>query len=204
MADYTLADYAAATEGRENNWGNAFGAGVGGFIGSALGNGGFGFGGGNRGQCATTEDVAAGFNFAGINNKLNEITAGQANANQNLSAAICSSTYELGSKIDNCCCNNQLAVQGVKFDMANYASAIQMNDTANTQKVLDRICQFETNITNMQKDATIAAQGQEIAELKTQKYIDAATCGIPKTSPYGYGVYAYPTCGGNSCCNGAY
>lgn len=61
--------------------------------------GGFGFG-GNR-QPATTDELSAGFNFAGINNKLNELTAGQANINQNLGNAICSSTYELASKIDN-------------------------------------------------------------------------------------------------------
>ena len=62
--------------------------------------GGFGFGG--RNQAATTEELSAGFNFAGINNKLNEITAGIAGVNQNLGNAICTSTYELAGKIDSC------------------------------------------------------------------------------------------------------
>lgn len=68
-----------------------------------FGNGGFGFGG--RNQAATTEEVAAGFNFQGINSKLNELTAGQAGINQNLSNAICSSTYELANKISDCLMN---------------------------------------------------------------------------------------------------
>lgn len=165
-----------------------------------------GFGG--RSQAATTDELSAGFNFSGVNNKLNEITTGQANINQNLGNAICQlgyqdaqHTYELGSKIDNCCCNTQLGIQGVKFDMANYASAIQMNDTSNTQKVLDKLCSMEL----AQKDAVIAQQGQRISALETNAAINAATCNIPRINTDGWGVFAYPTCGGtynfgNSCC----
>lgn len=64
--------------------------------------GGFGFGNNARNQAATTDELSSGFNFSGINNKLNEITAGVAGVNTNLGNAICSSTYELASKIDNC------------------------------------------------------------------------------------------------------
>lgn len=81
----------------------------------ALMNGGFG-GWSNRGNVATTEDLASGFNFSGVNNKLNEITAGIAGVNQNLSNAICQlgyqdaqHTYELGSKISECLDNFMLA-----------------------------------------------------------------------------------------------
>lgn len=71
--------------------------------------GGFGFG-GNR-QTATTDELSAGFNFAGVNNKLNELTAGQASINQNLSNAICQSTYELAGKIDNGNYQTMLAIK---------------------------------------------------------------------------------------------
>lgn len=104
-----------------------------------FGLGGNGFGRGER--AATTEDLASGFNFSGVNNKLNEITAGIAGVNQNLGNAICSSTYELASKIDNCGCTTQRAIDSVKFDMANYSSAINANTTAQTQKILDAISQ---------------------------------------------------------------
>ena len=63
------------------------------------GNNGFG----GRNQAATTDELSAGFNFSGINNKLNEINAGISGVNQNLGNAICQSTYELSNKIDNCC-----------------------------------------------------------------------------------------------------
>lgn len=170
-----------------------------------FGSNGFSFG--NRGQAATTDELSAGFANSAVLNKLNELAAGQANINQNLGNAICQlgyqgaqHTYELGSKIDNCCCNTQLGIQGVKFDMANYASAIQMNDTANTQKVLDKLCEMQMS----QKDATIAQQGQRIAALETSAAINAATCNIPRINTDGWGVFAYPTCApyavGNNCC----
>lgn len=191
MENYSLSDIKSAVGNDCNMGGNwivwillfaAFGGGFGGF--------------GNRGEAATLEQMAGGFNFAGVNNKLNELTAGQANLNQNLSGAICQlgyqgaqHTYDLASKIDNCCCNTQLGIQGVKFDMANYASAIQMNDTANTQKVLDKLCAMEL----ANKDAIIAQQGQRITQLE----IDSKFCGIPRINPYGYGVYPYAGC--NPC-----
>lgn len=198
MADMSAADIAAIT--RNNDCCDGYGMG-GGFLSwilifALLGGNGLGWGG--RGDAATLEQMAGGFNFSGVNNKLNEIVAGQANINQNLSNAICQlgyqgaqHTYELGSKIDNCCCNTQLAIQGVKFDMANYASAIQMNDTANTQKVLDKLCQMEL----ANKDAIIAQQGQRITALEA----DARMCGIPRINPYGFGIYAYPSCNPCGC-----
>ena len=201
----SAADIAAVTRPNMYGYGYGDGCGFGGnnliwLIAFLFLSGGFGsFGGYGRDRAATTEDLASGFNFSGINNKLNELSAGQANINQNLGNAICQlgyqdaqHTYELASKIDNCCCNTQLGIQGAKFDMANYASAIQMNDTANTQKVLDKLCQMEIN----QKDALIAQQGARIAALEA----DARMCGIPRINTYAYGVYPYPTCN-NGCTN---
>lgn len=99
MDNYSLSDIAAVT-GNEG-----FGGMGGGWLAWILlfalfGGGGFGFG--ARGQAATTDEVAAGFANSAVLNKLNELTVGQANINQNLGNAICSSTYELGSKIDGC------------------------------------------------------------------------------------------------------
>ena len=104
----SAADIAAVT--RPNMYGYGYGDGMG-FGGNGIwflallflfGFGGNGYGRGLDGRVATTEDLASGFNFAGVNNKLNEITAGISGINQNLGNAICSSTYELASKIDNC------------------------------------------------------------------------------------------------------
>ena len=192
-SNYSLSDIAAVTDG-------GYGAGgMGGWwmiilFALIFGSNGFGFN--NRGNAATTEDLASGFNFSSLQGKTNDILAAVNGVNQNLGNAVCTSTYELASKIDNCCCTTQRAIDGVKFDMANYASAIQMNDTANTQKVLDKLCAMEMS----QKDAVIAQQGQRIAALEA----DARMCGIPRINPYGYGVYAYPTCQTGTCANCAY
>lgn len=142
----------------------------------ALMNGGFG-GWGNRGydRAATTEDLASGFNFSGVNNKLNEITAGIAGVNQNLSNAICQlgyqgaqHTYELGSKIDNCCCATQRAIDSVKFDMANYAAGINANVTAQVQSIKDMLA--------AEKAAALQAQ---VNKLEMEKMF----CGVPRIQP---------------------
>lgn len=169
MENYTLSDLAAATNHGGfggAGWGGVLAGGLGGLLlgGAMNGNGLFG----GRGQAATTEDLASGFNFAGINGKLNELTAGQAGINQNLGNAICQMGYNnleqnagLGSKIDACCCATQRAVDSVKFDMANYAAATNAAVTASMQKVLDKMCENEK--------AALAARVQQL-ELQNALY----------------------------------
>lgn len=191
MDNLSVADIAAVT--RNNDYCND-GMGFGGgwlswiLIFALLGGGGFGFGG--RAQAATTDEVAAGFANSAVLNKLNELTVGQANINQNLGNAICSSTYELASKIDNCCCNTQAAVQQVRYDMA-----VQNGD-------IKSLIHSEAEATrNLMQQNKIESLQQQINALNLQ----TALCGIPRTSPYGYGIYAYPACSGvNACGNCAY
>lgn len=192
MDNYSLSDLAAVT--RDNDgWGGMGGGWLAWILLFALfGGNGFGFGG--RGQAATTDEVAAGFNFAGINNKLNELTAGQANINQNLGNAICQLGYKaleqtnsIERQIADCCCTTQRAIDSVRFDMANYSAATNANITAGVQKVLDKLC----------ADQTAALQAR-VQSLELQQ----ALCGIPRTNPYGYGIYAYQTC--QPCANGAF
>lgn len=189
--NYSLSDLAVATgngwgnNGWGGNWGGTLGGGLIGYILGASTNGG-GILGNGRGNCATTEDLASGFNFSALQGKTNDILAAVNNVNQNIGNAVCSSTYELGSKIDSCCCNTQLGIQDVKFDMANYASAIQMSEMQNTQKVLDKLCAMES----AQKDATIAAQGQRINQLEN----DLRFCRLPVISNVGWTVNPVPGC----------
>lgn len=131
-----------------------------------LGGNGFGFGG--RNQAATTEELSAGFNFAGVNNKLNEITAGIAGVNQNLGNAVCQSTYELASKIDNCCCQTQL---GIKDLMATVVA-----ENSATRSLI-------------QENKIEALQAQV-----NQLQLAQALCGVPKVNTYAWGVYPF-TCG---------
>lgn len=132
--------------------------------------GGGNFGGyGNRGNLATTEELAAGFNFSGINNKLNEVVAGQANINQNLGNAICQSTYELAGKIDNCCCNTQLAIKDL--------TATVVAENAATRSMIQ-----ENKIESLQAQVN-------------QLQLSQALCGVPKINPYAYGVVPMNNCG---------
>lgn len=135
--------------------------------------GGFGGFGGNRQNVATTDELSAGFNFAGVNNSLKDLTLGQANINQNLGNAICSSTYELASKIDNCCCNTQLGLKDV------VATIIAENGATRDLIRQDKIEALQAQVNQLQ--------------------LQQAVCGIPKTNPYGYGTYPY-TCP-NTCTN---
>ena len=201
MDNLSVADIAAVT--RNNDYCND-GMGFGGgwlswiLIFALLGGGGFGFG--NRGGNFVTEaDLCNANSFSELKSSVGRMNDQQAAIARQTDNAICQIGYQnlqntntITSQLADCCCTTQRAIDGVKFDMANYASAVQMNDTANTQKVLDKLCAMEMS----QKDAVIAQQGQRIAALEA----DARMCGIPRINPYGYGVYAYPTC--NPCgCN---
>ena len=181
------ADMRAVLDG--SNYGCNDGCGMGGnwiiwiLLFAVLG-GGFGFGGGR--QAATTDELSAGFANSAVLNKLNELTVGQSNINQNLGNAICSSTYELASKIDNCCCNTQLGVQQVRYDMA-----VQNGDL---KALIHSEGEATRNLLQQNKIESLQAQINQLQ-------LNSAMCGIPRISPYGYGVYAYPSCNpcGNNC-----
>lgn len=170
MDNYSLSDIAAVTEG-------GFGGNNGGLwtllILFALFGGGFGFGGNTRGNVATQEDVSAGFNFVGVNNSLKDLMLGQANINQNLGNAICSSTYELGSKIDNCCCNTQLAMKDV--------TATIISENAETRKLIQN-----------NKIESLQAQVNQLQ-------LAQAMCGVPKINTYAYGVAPINYCTNGNC-----
>lgn len=115
-----------------NDWSWIIGLAV---VGGIFGNGGFGFGGGNRGNCATQADLAAGFNNSAVLSSLNDIKLGQASAinynNQGFAGlntailqgfngvdnAVCTLGYQqaqgfntLGSSLASCCCDIRQAI----------------------------------------------------------------------------------------------
>lgn len=175
MDNYSLSDIAAVT-GNEG-----FGGMGGGWFAwillFALFGGGNGFGFGGRNQAATTDELSAGFNFAGVNNKLDELVAGQANINQNLGNAICQLGYKgleqtaaLSSQMATCCCDLKTAIHAEGEATRNM---IQQNKIESLQAQINQL---------------------QLAQ---------ATCGLPRINQYAWGVYPY-TCGCNSGCNGAF
>lgn len=113
MDNYSLSDIAAVT-GNEG-----FGMGGGGWIVwillfALLGGNGFGF---NRGNAATTEDLASGFNFNALQNKGNDILAAVNSEGRNLDNAICTLGYHtleqssaLSAQMASCCCDLKSAI----------------------------------------------------------------------------------------------
>ena len=203
MNEFSLSDIAAATNGGGfgGNLGGALGGGLVGYLlgASTGGNGLFG----NRGGCVTEADLCASQNFNNLQNAVGRLSDSQAAIARQTDNAICQIGYQnlqntntLASQIAACCCETQRGVDSVKFDMANYASAIQANDTANTQKVLDKLCQMEL----ANKDAVIAQQGQRIAALEA----DARMCGVLRwPTSVTYATNCNPFFGGCGCgCNG--
>ena len=82
-----------------------------------------------------TKDVAYN-NLSEIRDVQAANAAGFANVNAGLS--------NLSSQMATCCCTTQRAIDGVNYNLANASAAIQANDTANTQKILDALCQSKT------------------------------------------------------------
>ena len=110
---YTLSDIAAVTDGGMGNMGGGWFAWI--LLFALFGGNGFGFGG--RSQAATTDELSAGFNFSGINNKLDGISTAIATEGRNLDNAICTLGYNslqqtsaLSAQMANCCCDLKTAI----------------------------------------------------------------------------------------------
>lgn len=191
-SNYTLSDIAAVTDGGMGGMGGNWFAWI--LLFALFGGNGFGFGG--RGNAVTEADLCNANSFTELKGSVAAINNNQAAIARQTDNAICQLGYQsleqtnsLERQIADCCCGTQRAIDSVKFDMANYSAATNATITAGIQKVLDKMCADQA-----------AAMQSRIQSLELQQ----ALCGIPRTSPYGYGIYAYPTCSNGCGCNGAY
>lgn len=181
---YSLSDIAAATG---NNGNGGFGFDGGGawilllFIvllafGGWNGNG--GYGGGNGGATYITSDVQRGFDQSAVINGLSGISTaigtGFANAEVsrcNSQANILQTLNTIAMNQQNCCCENRAGLADLKYTVATEACAdrsaisdalkdVIASNTANTQAILDKMCQQEID--------TLKAQNQQ---LQMQSYL---------------------------------
>lgn len=121
--------------------------------------------------------------------------------------------FELGGAIaenrfaaQQCCCETNRNIDAVRYENAQHTCAITSNDTANTQKILDKLCQIESNA----KDAQIAELREKLAvsNLQVSQQVQNASLisalrpfPVPAynvQSPYVGNVYGY---GCNQCAN---
>ena len=141
-----------------NDWSWIIGLAV---VGGIFGNGGFGFGGGNRGNCATQADLSAGFNNSAVLSNLNDIILGQAQAinynnqgfaglNNSLTAgfagvnnAICTLGYQsqagfngLGTQIASCCCDIRQAIADCCCTTQRSIDSVKYENAKNTCDII--------------------------------------------------------------------
>ena len=183
----TPADIAAVNG--NNGWGGFGNEGLWLFAILALMGGGFGNW-GNRGtgdRNATVGDVQRATDFAALERQNNETVAAVRQAAYDNQGAIKDGNYNVLGEIrdlqsatasgfarqQECCCETLRAIDGVNYNAAMNTPSINANTTAQTQKILDAI------------------SGNRMADMQNQinqLQLQAALCGIPRTTPYGYGI----------------
>ena len=97
---------------------------------------GWGYGNQNGG---VSSEVQRGFDQSAIINGINGINT-TLNANQNATTA---GMNALAMSLQNCCCENRAATADLKYTMATEACATRSASQANTQAILDKLCQLE-------------------------------------------------------------
>lgn len=142
-----------------NDWSWIIGLAV---VGGIFGNGGFGFGGNNRGNCATQADLSAGFANSEIMSDLNDIILGQAsmqnfinqgfagvnatvtNGFAGVNNAICNLGYNqatlvngLSRELADCCCKTQISIADLKYANERQTCDLIRAGQDNTRAILD-------------------------------------------------------------------
>ena len=170
----------------------------------ALLGGGGGLFGGNRERAATVGDVQRATDFQALERQNNEGVAATRQGVYDMTGAIKDGNYNiLGelrdlqtvvttglSQMQNCCCETLRAIDGVNYNGAMNTASIKENSTAMAQKILDALAADKAE-----------RQAQRINQLEMQQLL----CGIPRTSPYGYGIvpqFVPSGCGCNGCNSG--
>lgn len=118
----------------------------------------------------------------------------------------------LQSQLAQCCCENRAATQDVKYTIATEACATRANSTANTQAILDKLCQLELDGYKRENDQLRsqlqfanmqASQVAQTAELRSaqattanQLVSELRSCPIPAQPVYGNQPIF--TCNGNN------
>ena len=129
-------------------------------------------------------------------------------------------SFALQSQLSQCCCDNRAATQDLKYTLANEACATRQNSTANTQAILDKLCQLELDGYKREADslrsqlsearlaASQTAQNAFISQGFTNEvdalYNRLSSCPVPTTPVYGRTPIFTCNNGGCGCGNGSF
>ena len=156
-----------------------------------------GFGGSGESAPATQADVQRATDFAALERQNNEGVAATRQGAYDVTSAVKDNAYNILGELrdlqaataegfahqQECCCNILRGIDSVNYNGALNTASINANTTAQTQKILDAIA------------------GNRMADMQNQinqLQLQAALCGIPRTTPYGYGIvpqFAVAGCG---------
>lgn len=176
--------------------------------------------------CNSTADVVSAVNNGFANAEVSDNARQIANMQQafNSQIATLQGFNNLGSRLDDCCCENRLGIANLGYDIAREACATRTSDTQNTQTLLnainggiqsikDQICQDKIDeknekIVDLQRQLSMKdLQASQIAQnaFISQGFaneVDALynrlnNCPVPTTPVYGRTPIF--TCNNNGC-----
>lgn len=154
--------------------------------------------------------------FGDVQNALCSGFAGVNSAITNAQIANMQSIYGVQSALQQCCCDNRAGLADVKYTIATEACATRSANSANTQAILDKLCQLELDGYKREADslrqqlsdarfaASQVAQNAFIAQGLTDEvdalYNRLSNCPVPTTPVYGRTpIFTCPNNNGCGC-----
>ena len=175
--------------------------------------------------------------FAGVNATVNsaqnsiaqQLYAGQLSDLERSFAAqtaVTGGLNNISSQLAQCCCDNRAATADVKYTIATEACNTRAANTANTQAILDKLCQLELDGVKAQLEAkndtitqlrseVLYAKGQASQDVQTARILAGQTAEVdalynrlsncPVSTVPVYGKQPIFTCNNSGCgCNGGF
>lgn len=185
---YSLSDIEAVTGGKDGfggNWVLIL------LFAMIFGFGGNGFGGrgsyGDYATAASQQDILFGQKFSDLDNKMDRLGNGIADATFALNNSVTNEGRAMQSQLAECCCSNKEAIAQVRYDMANFNA--QTNANIDAKFAALEKAQLEQTIKNL--------EGQV-----NQLNLSNQLCGVmryPTAPAYAYSLPAANCgCGGNN------
>lgn len=168
------------------------------FLGAAMNGGGGWFGGNNRQDAVTEAGLCNAMNFNNLENSVGRMGDQQVQLAMQNQRDLCTSTATLSGQIagaaaqaDRCCCETNRNIDAVRYENAQNTSQIIRSQENGTQKILDYLCNQET---------------QRLRDENMRSYIASQFCGVvryPNQMAYNAGISPFCNCGSN-CGNGGF
>lgn len=149
--------------------------------------GGFGYGRGNNDYITSAQFESAN-QYQSLDRQLSGITYGLADSTFALNNSITSEGRALQTQLSQCCCENKQLTLENRYLAAQNTAAINANTTAQTQKILDKLC--ENEITTLRDK--VGALELQAAVANVVRYPNGFT----------YSTNCNPFCGTPCGCNG--